>query len=398
MWMRSFWNHHIDRLWFRKVTFHQIRGQIYWMFHLKTNNLEVIHAKNTNIKPSVSIHSMQFVFPFCPMHIGIPTSKNTWETDASFFSDFSLFLPLRVSYEKETHLGLTIWDFFNTKFTLGNVIQRSKSSLIDRGFAEFIFPRAAFIRELDTTCFCCKLNLTTNSSSGSIEYFNESQAILYDTCELPHLQMNEDYESILVIRGKDEYTFLSCGGPSYDPPDFLALFIPFTKTTWALIFMTIFGWPLVLSLIENDFNLKSVLKDFDALFIGWAMILEQSHLRATNYKGRGPLYCYCGCVLLAIFILSNAYKGDNIRALTKSFELLPLTHINHVINAGYKRYTSRLCGFYNDPFVCTTSEFHNGAQRHKNQYTDEKYKLWEPLGYVDLNIKTEADELNAVNF
>jgi len=74
-----------------------------------------------------------------------------------------------------------------------------------------------------------------------------------------------------------------------------------------------------------------VLKDFDALFIGWAMILEQSHFRPENYKGRSPLYCYCGSVILAIFILLNAFRGDNIQVLAKSFELVPLTHMDQII-------------------------------------------------------------------
>jgi len=139
--------------------------------------------------------------------------------------------------------------------------------------------------------------------------------------------------------------------------------------------------------------LKKVLKDFDALFIGWAMILEQSHLRATNYKGRGPLYCYCGCVLLAIFILSNAYKGDNIRSLTKSFERVPLTHMEQVITAGYKKYSSRRCFDNDSPFHCGRGEFYEVARYSKNQYTDKQFKLWEPLDhYLDINV-TVVDDL-----
>jgi len=284
-------------------------------------------------------------------------------------------------------------------FTLGNLISRAKSSLVDRGFAEFIFPNATFIDQQDDICFCCKLNLTTSydSSLGSIEYFNISSDGNTDIpllfFEYPVLDTNRQSGEILLTTAQDEYTFISCGDPSYDPPDFLALFMPFTKTTWVLIFMTIFGWPLVLSLIENDFNFKNVLQDFDALFIGWAMILEQSHLRATNYKGRGPLYCYCGCVLLAIFILSNAYKGDNIRALTKSFELVPLTHITHVVNAGYKKYSSNYCRKFptlpDENYYCFGAEFYVIKI---NQSTDKQYKLWEQLDHVVINQTGANDE------
>jgi len=397
MWMRTFWNNHIDIIWYTRLWYHQIRGQTAWMFHLKTDNLQDIHFSNTKTRPSVSIHSMHFVFPFCTQDVCsiiIPISKKTWEIEATLFSDFSSFLPLRVSstkdiYSKKQH-NFILRDFYNTKFTLGNVISRPKS-LIDRGFAEFIFPNATIIDQFDKTCFCCKLNLTTSydSSLGITEYLNTFKEDHYDYSEFPQLEMNRRYGAIILTTDKDEFTFLSCGDPSYDPPDFLALFIPFTKPTWALIFMTIFGWPLILSLIENDFNLKKFLKDFDALFIVWAMILEQSHLRATNYTGRGPLYCYCGCVLLAILILSNAYKGDNIRAITKSFELVSLTHMEQVIYAGYKKYSTRHCSeFLDSALRCMPSEFHMATPFFRHHFTNKQYKLWEPLDYLVINKTT----------
>jgi len=385
MWMRNFWNNHIDLLWNGFIC-HQVRGQTFWMFHLKTNNLQ-IHPKLTfNLRPSLSIQSMYFVFPFCPFEHGyivIPISKINWENEATLLSEFSKYLPLRV--ETET----TSWDFFNIKFTLGNIIPRPRSSLIDRGLAELIFPNTTFIKQEDKTCFCCKLNLVHNSSLGNIEFFEgtkESGDYDYDDDELPLLSLDEDWFEILLVKNEDRYTFLSCGNSYNDKANYLALFMPFTKLVWTLIFITIFGWPLILSLIENDFNLKKVLKDFNALFIGWAMILEQSHLRATNYKGRGPLYCYCGCVLLAILILSNAYKGDNIHTLTKSIELVPLTTMEQVLKAEYKTYSIKICIDFLAEVLKSAEmsecldEFYESAEDRGNQYTDAKFKLWEPSG------------------
>jgi len=159
----------------------------------------------------------------------IPISKNTWESEATLFSDFSSFLPLRVSSHKDIyskrHPELILWDFYKTKFTLGNLISRSKSSLIDRSFAELIFPNATFISKYDRTCYCCKLSFTLSydSSIGAIEYFSTSDEIRPNYLEVPQLKMNETDYSILLITSKDEYTFLSCGDPSYDPPLFLTI-------------------------------------------------------------------------------------------------------------------------------------------------------------------------------
>jgi len=85
---------------------------------------------------------------------------------------------------------------------------------------------------------------------------------------LPLLIAGISKNETLLTTTKDEYTFLSCGESYNDPPNFLALYMPFIQLVWALIFITIFGWPLVLSLIENDFKAGKVVRDFDALFIG----------------------------------------------------------------------------------------------------------------------------------
>jgi len=389
MWMRKSWNNHIEKLWEDDP----IRDQTFWMFHLKTNNLKIRFEKNTKIGPKVSIQSMHFVFPFCPVEVGysvVPISKKNWEAEATLLSDFSRFLPLRVENLAMFTTLPSLREFFMVEFTLRNLIPRPMSSLLDRGMAEFIFPNATFtLSTYNRTCFCCKLNLPHNSTLGIVERFQRTEAETYD--QRPHLLMRQDGILTLINTNWDVYSFLSCGESYNEPPNFKALLLPFTKLTWGLIFVTIFGWPLVLSLIENDFNLKSVLKDFDALFIGWAMILEQSHLRATNYKGRGPLYCYCGCVLLAIFILSNAYKGDNILTLTKSFELVPLTHTSRLLQAGYKTYGVKTCvGLWLPGFIdimtkytgddgCTNDLY---DKEHKSRITDEQLKLWKPMGYV----------------
>jgi len=385
MWTRNLWNNHIDELWDGYLSDQrQIRGQTFWMFHLKTNNLAI----PSTIKPSfVSIQSMHFVFPFCPISFGylvIPISKQTWEIEATHFSDFTSFLPIRVfSY------GPT-WEFFNVKFTLRNLVSSPKSTLLDRGFAEIIFPNATYSPFVEQKCFCCNLNLAALNPSligSNVERF-ETFYTVYNP--LPFLFIRESDFDILFTTNLERFTFLSCGEPFNNPLDFEALFLPYSKITWALIFITIFGWPFVLSLIENDFKFKKVIQDFDALFIGWAMLLEQSHLRATNYKGRGALYCYCCCVLFAVFILSNAYKGDNIQSLSKSFELVPLTTMVQIVEAGYDTYTREFCDMYADPETgkpfCII-EFSHEASKREQQFSKTQYKLWEPM-HIDRNLSS----------
>jgi len=92
--MRNYWNKHIEKLWTNGYQSHPIRGQTFWMFHLKTNMLKSRFARNTKIRHFVSIKSMHFVFPFCTYEVGyivVPISKETWETEANRLSDFSSF-------------------------------------------------------------------------------------------------------------------------------------------------------------------------------------------------------------------------------------------------------------------------------------------------------------------
>jgi len=194
MWMRNHWNNHIDNP-SNGYFAHQVRGQTLWMFHLLANNLEDSHATTLNTGQPVSIHSMHFIFPFCPLEVGyivIPILKNTWEIEANRLSDFSPFLPLRV------HSFNSLWNFFKTTFTLRNLIAEPKSSLLDRAVAEFIFPNTTFIIDEDKRCFCCELNLVYNSSLGSIERF-ESFRHKYrgDDFKLPVLETADIMREIL---------------------------------------------------------------------------------------------------------------------------------------------------------------------------------------------------------
>jgi len=76
-------------------------------------------------------------------YIVIPISKNAWESEATFFSDFSRFLPLKVYSDLYWTNKEINWEFHNAKFTLRNLIVLS--SLLDRGLAEFVFPNTTFV-------------------------------------------------------------------------------------------------------------------------------------------------------------------------------------------------------------------------------------------------------------
>jgi len=146
--------------------------------------------------------------------------------------------------------------------------------------------------------------------------------------------------------------------------------------------------PWVMSLIENNFKWKNVQRDFNVLILGWAMILEQYHRRATNYKRIGHLYCYCGCVVISILILSIAYKADNIRnQITNSCESVPITNMAQVKNAGYKTRTIKVCAELLESYFCDDLFYieANFSKRRHQFIDDKRYKLWEPMDSIVYN-------------
>jgi len=283
---------------------------------------------------SVSILGMRFVFPFCTTRNGdvvIPISINTWHTEASKYSDFVPNLPvtvdLRYNSEKlftESARFDTTIRFYSTKFTLRNLVKypNVQSAISERGIAEFLFPNFTFV-DIGTSLHASRkysnVKADLQRSLDNVEYFT---AILTESIGYPLLRLRIDENTMLQLWW-DQYTFKTCGTPRRDNINFYALFTPFGKLTWGLIFGVVFGWPLVISIIENNFKWRSVLNDADALFIGWAMLFEQSHPRSTNYTGRKSLYSYYGTPMMAFLVLSNAYKGENIKSLAKNFAVYP---------------------------------------------------------------------------
>jgi len=190
------------------------------------------------------------------------------------------------------------------------------------------------------------------------------------------VRMNPSIVQLILHLRWDPYTFITCGLPRKEQANFDALFTPFETLTWALILGTVLGWPLLLSLIENNFDLNAVRKDLDALFIGWAIIFEQSHIRVSNYTGRRSLYVYCTTMMIAFLVLCNAYKGENIKALTKSFEILPITNLQELLAANYTMYTKTKLYLSFLMYFVPEKELLGDSQAFWHQFSAKQLKKW----------------------
>jgi len=335
--LRQFWSNQIGFSFPTGLT----KDETVMRFHLKVEDLGTTRVTTVS-NTVVSITSMHFLFPYCKAQGGdvvVPISPESWFADAKALSDFALYLPIVVDLMENDNL-----DFFHVPFSLLSLLKNSdgNSTLLERGILEFIFPNATFetTGTSKLTEKCSRLYPRQTQSSGDVEHFSKIAPLSYfNTIQFPLVRFNPPDTALILHLRWDPYTFITCGLPRHENVNFGALFTPYETLTWGLILGTALLWPLLLSFIENNFDLKAVLKDLDALFIGWAIMLEQSHLRACNYTGRQSLYVYCTATMIAFLVLCNAYRGDNIQTLTKSFEVLPITNMEELLASNYTMYT-----------------------------------------------------------
>jgi len=138
---------------------------------------------------------------------------------------------------------------------------------------------------------------------------------------------------------RTSFTFLACSNPFYREISFKGLVSAFDLQTWILIIVFLLFWPVFMLYLENNQNISRVLQDTEAMFVGFFMLIEQSHDRVMNKYKKGPLYAFFGCSLLATIVLSNAYKGENINELTASLILQRYLTFEQLMEDKFDMYT-----------------------------------------------------------
>jgi len=317
------------------------------LFYLFTQNF--VEIKNfSGMSQELSILSFNFVcFTCCTCKkVVIPLHLDSWEEVV-----FSLSIPGRVPWIVHDYFSLvdenvpsSSMNGFLFKIDDKNSFRQFLASqnqlrnLPDKFIASYILPNASFISEEFAKTLPSKPESCLRFPEHLIENFTAYDR--YKTpgehiCFFPQLELRSTVRMALV-RNQDEFTFLSCGTPQREKVSIAGLFSSFDKATWGCMVAFIFIWPVTLSLIENNFNFRLVLIDSQTWLLGLILLLEQGHYLATNSNKRGPLYYTCGLTLLVLIVVSNAYKGDNIQALTKLLQVIPYTNFQELLNGGMK--------------------------------------------------------------
>jgi len=127
----------------------------------------------------------------------------------------------------------------------------------------------------------------------------------------------------------------SCGSSKRTRIDLSTLVAPSDLTAWILVFICIVFFPVVHSFLSRP-SLKSrdIVSNIDKTFTGIRFILEQPNGENSFKSG---LFFYFICTLLATLVLTNSYRGDNIKTLTQSFKVAPIATLDQLVSVGYKR-------------------------------------------------------------
>jgi len=331
--------------WNLKSFYSRINSPKLMIFHFKAENLRNETFPQDTIAPQeVQVLSMHFLYPYTKLiQISIPLNESVWKDEVDYWTVFRgpLFVQVDKTFNSEK--------FFDVPFTLRNALAHSRL-VKDRGLAECVFPNVTFLPY--------SLSTVREYNNQAKEFFSSgifnSECIdsfvdhpLVEQMTYPDFQINSTYD-ITVRTASDIFTFLSCGRNIREKPNFDGLISVFDKSTWILIILFVIIWPVILSCIERPEDLGVFLNYCDAVLVGWSMLVEQSHMRASNYKRRTSLYYFCGFSVLVLIVVSNAYKGDNFKSLTKSFQIVPFEYVKQLVESGYEIYSKYI---YVDGFI-----------------------------------------------
>jgi len=322
-----------------------------------TSNLFILFIGNLSTNSFLhpiqwSIDSFYFLcFSCCNCkRVLIPVDVISWRDKIKTLNALSDRVPWSVSGIKASFPAL--WS--KQELTFRNYLcarETTKRYIPDKAMAEYVMPNSSYknwwlfpnIPDTDDgSLYADTLRKTTchEFSTYVVEDYIQHNAnaegfYLKRMCYGPIIHLESSGNPALV-RGRDEFTFISCGITPWQKTSLYGFFSSFDSITWACIIVFILVWPVVLTLIESDFNYKEVLWDSQTWLLGFVLLLEQGHCLVENRTGKGPLYYTCGLTLLVLIILSNAYKGKNIELLSESFKVIPYTNIQQILRDEYK--------------------------------------------------------------
>jgi len=146
-------------------------------------------------------------------------------------------------------------------------------------------------------------------------------------------------------------------------------------STWVLLVFTLVGWALTLSLIEMNFNFKAVLKDIGAFLVGCAILLEQSHKRASNNERKSSQCFHCACFTYSIKCIQRR------KYQKKSFEVqvIPFTHFHQIHKLNYSVYSKSVFENQGFGFDLSDTELNVESVFYKQNLNLKTKRCWDKI-------------------
>jgi len=300
------------------------------VFFLKTDCLS--NDTRSLIPPRINITSIHFSYPYCYKQTGMISfrlSRENWQKESQELSYFDGSVPIEViilPYDDNIRRDPS----YKSKRILQEIIRSPRGLEVEFELTDILFKNNSLVYGFDSKHELVCEKPSDNEQSNRIEHF-PPYGKLDESSPFVRIWYHDKKPNALVS-STDQFTFLCCGSQNKDILNFHALFSAFDATTSALVVLSLMIWPLFFCLLENKFEIRKVLLDFDGLVLGIITILEQGHRRMMNSKGKTALYILAASNMLVNIVLSNAFKGNNIQSVLAELNPIPYTRFDQLID------------------------------------------------------------------
>jgi len=246
-----------------------------------------------------------------------------------------LFLKWPRTSSKAYNLVIESWNsFFRSKgqsvgFRSFKNLKAKIGLEVDQINFAILVPNLTFVSSTEAYLSPCKsLLFTSNAADGSVENFTACNAGLTP----PNVNFVQE-SSLAFLKNFELFYFIACGRVDNVELSFKGFITAFDSWTWILIIVT---YTLIRLLMYPSYKKNLCFSIAYCIIDSPKILLEQGDSRITDLIIVKNFSWTFGSAILIGIVLSNAFKGKNISALTAPLRPIPFQTFDQLVSANYR--------------------------------------------------------------